>query len=167
MLPGTLAEDELPNRLEGITKTITDLGATNVATEDMGKNKLAYPMKHIRYGYFFLLTFTAEGTAIPAMQEKLKLMTELLRCLFTAVNPDKKEAQQKRLAAMQAHMQKTAAQQQPAEEPKEETPPAAPAAPAAETPAPEKKEEPKKKDVSMEDIDKKLDEILDASIANI
>lgn len=152
VLPGTLAEDELPARLQAVEKAITDQGGTEVSTEDLGKTRLAYPMKHIRYGYFYRFIFSAEGTDVAKIQEKLRLITELLRAMVSVYDADRVAAYNKRIAELNA---------------KSDAP--APAAPVAteekkeEAAAPAKKEE---KEADMKEIDQKLDEILDKSLAD-
>lgn len=159
VLPGTIAEDEVPALVEQVKTVLTEQGATDVSVEDKGKSRLAYPMKHIRYGYFHFFTFRSEPQVIPAVQDKLRLMRELLRSLVTKVDPEKREQKQAAMARMTRQSEQT----------QRDAAPTAQTAPTKEaTPAPaEKKEtappEPAK-EVSMEEIDKKLDEIIDASV---
>ena len=223
--PGTFGEDELPGKVALVEQAVADAGATNVSIEDMGKSRLAYPMKHIRYGYFYLVTFSVEPESVVNIQQKLRLIPDLLRGIIHLYNPrtkvtlEERQVQMKELKEL-ATQQKVAPKKtyekkegkevkkvevkdpvsvkvasdkpvsttvapdkpvSPAVEPKKEEAPVVEekaAEPKVEvkeekpTPEPEvvlKKEEEKKdtSKVDMDDIDKKLDEILDQSIANI
>lgn len=91
ILPGTLSEDEVEPLVKKIQDTIEQNSANDVKIKDMGKNRLAYPVKHIRYGYFQLFTFEAEADSVNTIQAKLKLIPELLRSLVTIYDPKKRK----------------------------------------------------------------------------
>ena len=67
IVPGTLTEDEVAPEVQTVEAAVAAIGATNVTTASLGKAKLAYPIQHIRYGYFYTITFTAEPTSVPAL----------------------------------------------------------------------------------------------------
>jgi small subunit ribosomal protein S6 len=79
VLPGTLTEAEAAPVVTSIKETAEKLGATAVAVHDMGKSRLAYPMKHIRYGYFYIVQFAAESNQITEIQNKVRLINNILR----------------------------------------------------------------------------------------
>jgi small subunit ribosomal protein S6 len=83
VLRGTLSEDEVLTVIEKVKETITKLGGEILETKDMGKSRIAYPIKHIRYGYFHLIHFDAEPSVAPQVQNKLRLFSELLRSLVS------------------------------------------------------------------------------------
>ena len=89
VLPGTLSEDEVTGVANKVFAVFEKEGAQNALVEDMGKSRLAYPVKHIRYGYFRLFRLEAEGTTINAIQEKLRLIPELLRAVVHVYDPAK------------------------------------------------------------------------------
>lgn len=82
VIPGTLSEDEAKSVVEKVKETVEKTGATDVSLEHGGKNRLAYPMKHIRYGFFEMCYFAAEPAMIPVMNEKLRLMSQMLRVII-------------------------------------------------------------------------------------
>lgn len=88
VLPGTLAETEVATSLEKVKTMITDGGVADLVVHDVGKNRLAYPINHIRYGYFSIARFSAEESAINAIKEKLRLSGEVLRMLLQKVAHD-------------------------------------------------------------------------------
>lgn len=79
VLPGTLTEVEAAPVVKTIKETVERLGATNMVLHDMGKSRLAYPMKHIRYGYFYIVQFSAEPTQIKEIEQKVRLINNILR----------------------------------------------------------------------------------------
>ncbi|MBT6819661.1 MAG: 30S ribosomal protein S6 [Candidatus Magasanikbacteria bacterium] len=87
ILPGTLSEDEVDPLVEKVSKVIEDNGGTSLSVEKIEKRRLAYPIKHIRYGYFNLAYFEAEPDTVLAIQNKLLLIPELLRVLVQKHNP--------------------------------------------------------------------------------
>ncbi len=169
VLPGTLDEKEAETRSNEVVSMFKDVDTTSVL-QAMGKVRLAYPIKHIRYGYFYTLVFSAEPSAVKALNDKLHLMRDILRGIITefneqfavgqkmnyitngnmAVNPPINEEMGR------GRIEKTEKKEEKNEEvviveKKEEK----------KTVKKEKKEEEK---VSMQDIDKKLDEILSGDI---
>lgn len=152
VLPGTLDEKEADKKSQELLGLIKEYG-TEVELQTLGKNRLAYPVKLIRYGYFYTIIFQAEAEKVVALQAKFTLMRDLLRFMISHYNMTLSEIQKAAYSEnpvvrenVPAAMEKMMVE---AEQPK------AAAAPVA-TPA--RKEEPK---ASMEDIKKKLDQIID------
>lgn len=86
VLPGTLEEKEAAARAVEVVDLVKEVcGAeTSEAKEQMlGKNRLAYPVKNIRYGYFFTIVFSAEPSVLPELQKRLNLLRDLLRAVVT------------------------------------------------------------------------------------
>lgn len=87
ILPGTLDETEAAGKIAD-AKAILEEMAEGVVLQEMGKNRLAYPIKHIRYGYFYLANFFAEEEQIQKIQDKLALSRELLRAMITLADKE-------------------------------------------------------------------------------
>ncbi len=87
MLPGTLAEDEVQPIVASISQIFTSRAIPNVLVENMGKSKLAYPIQHIRYGYFQLFKFELEPGEISALEKDVRLLGGLLRVVVQAADP--------------------------------------------------------------------------------
>jgi len=112
---------------------------------------LAYPIKQIRYGYFYTVVFEAEAEKIKDLKNKLNLDKNILRGFITKYNEKMSQAQKISYFESEAKQdtpekeeEKTEIVQEVKEEIKEET-------------KVEKREE---KPMDLKDIDKKLDEIL-------
>jgi len=191
ILPGTLAENETQPTVDKVKSIIGRNGGKDIEVATMDKKRLAYPMKQIRYGYFFLVYFKADKAGVKQMQADLKLMTELLRAViqkFDAKLGTKKiefgqlAPTTSDVAAVAMGIPSEAVVTEPKVEVREvkeelvtevvEVPASvsqpvdsAEAKPVEVKPIPAKKEE--KKKVSLDDIDKKLDEILDIDLGSV
>jgi small subunit ribosomal protein S6 len=151
ILPGTLAETEVQTVTEKLKGMMTEMGASDMVVTEIGKNRLAYPMNHIRYGYFFITRFAAEQSAVEGIKEKLRLSGEVLRMMITVYDPKNPTEPKINYPTQTA----TAG--------KDLTMPELADAPVA-IHAREEKKAVEKPVVSMEEIGEKLDEILDKDI---
>ena len=79
ILPGTMTEDEAKPVMAKVEASLNAAGVTGVTSEHGGKNRLSYAMRHIRYGWFELVYFSAEPKVAPLVEAKLRLLPELLR----------------------------------------------------------------------------------------
>jgi small subunit ribosomal protein S6 len=62
-----------------IDELLTQAGAKVLKTQNLGKIKLAYPIKKIRHGSYILSYFDAETSVIQDLNRRLALQDELLR----------------------------------------------------------------------------------------
>lgn len=213
VLPGTLAEAEVAPAVEQVSQTLGSYDAANVTVEDMGKSKLAYPVKHIRYGYFQLFRFELDADKLAKLENSVRLLGTLLRVIVRVSDPSKaaqytlaqdptalsappkedpresrgrrpdrrteKPATEEKAEEKEAPVKEDSVEEK-TEEPKEEAPKKtveekkedvkeeAPVEEKAEEPKEEpKKEEKKEKKISIEDIDQKLDELLQKDIDTV
>lgn len=79
VLRGTLSEEEVGSVIASVKEMIQKFEGEVINHKDMGKRRIAYPIKHIRYGYFHLVHFDAMPEQVPGIQGKLRIMSELLR----------------------------------------------------------------------------------------
>jgi small subunit ribosomal protein S6 len=77
-----MTEDQVNEKLEKFHKQITDAGGEITAVDHWGKRQLAYPINKKTSGYYVVVQFTAEATALPEMERRLKLDEELVRYLI-------------------------------------------------------------------------------------
>lgn len=92
ILPGTLDDKEVEARSQEIVNIVKE-HATGVTIETMGKNRLAYPIKQIRYGYYYAIAFQAEATEVKILERKLSLIRDVLRALISHFNVELSAAQ--------------------------------------------------------------------------
>lgn len=140
VLPGTLDDKEAETRAQEILAMVKENSTSNEFNV-LGKNRLAYPVKQIRYGYFYTIVFEAETAQLKIVQEKLGLMRDLLRAEISIFNTNLTTTQKINYTTNSIGVT-TMAPEEPVV----------------------KKEEVKDEDLSLKDINKKLDEILDGSI---
>ncbi|MBU1145975.1 30S ribosomal protein S6 [Patescibacteria group bacterium] len=137
ILPGKYTEEEM----EGISVKINELvkkhGGEITLTDNLGAKKLAYPIADVQVGNYLVIEFNSEPEKIKELGGELKLTPEVLR--FGIIL--KKLKTQEEIDGEKIRKEKMA-QKQKAEETKAE-------------PAPK---------VSLEELDKKLGEILEGDI---
>lgn len=180
ILPGTLGEDEVNPIVNNIKDIIEKADGQEIKIQDLGKSRIAYPIKHIRYGYFQLCQFKSESKNITDIKEKLRLIPNLLRFVINKVGsepniildkisaisdvtvrhspsktisedkkPEEKEKEEEHITAghqMDSMEQKTKQKTETKEDLKTET---------------------KVENIKLDDIDKKLDELLDTNITDV
>jgi len=139
ILPGTLDDNEAEKRLGEVVEVVKEHSG-DVETNNQGKNRLAYPVKQIRYGYFYTIVFEAEPAKARELQDKLRLMRDLLRAMITHFNTNVSTSQKINYTTNAIGVTTMQEQEEPA------------------------KREEKKEEIDVEDINKKLDEILDGNI---
>ena len=157
-------DDEMNKVTEKIEKMIVELGGKVTLKENLGKQKLAYPLKGIFQGTYASIEFDLEGEKLKELDTDLKLMNEILRHLVikkrvrTAAEVDREKQVQERLRKeKEVELNKL----EKADQEKVKQPEATVAEEkTVEQIAEKKKEDKDAKKVSLEDLDKKLDEIL-------
>jgi small subunit ribosomal protein S6 len=147
VLPGTLDEKEVGKQINEIKESLS-AQAADIELSNLGKVRLAYPIRQIRYGYYYTLIFSAEPAAVITISNKLKLRADVLRSMVTLFNTN--------LTATKKIMYNTNEVGVTTMMEKEETAPApvVEKAPVAKT----KTEETK---IDLKEIDEKLNAILD------
>lgn len=141
IIPSKYTDAEMEGVVGKVSGILKESGAEISDTFQLGKRRLAYPIDHQRNGSYVLVHFEAEPTAILKMDQTLRLTGEVLRHMIVERDPHLtqipsfSEADERRGDEARTQERRTA--------------------PAAAKPAPSKP-----KDVNMEELDKKLDEIL-------
>ena len=141
IVPANYTEDELGPLKETVKTLITKAGGTITLEDNLGKKKLVYPIKKAHNGYYLLYEFDLDGKALLKLNTDLKLTSEILRHLIvkqSAFAPNMIE-----LTKENAKKEEREAQKKPKEK---------------------KKEEKVDSRIKLEELDKKLDEILDSDI---
>ena len=130
-------EDEEKPIIKNVNEIIESYKGINIASEEWGKRKLAYPIKGFSHGYYILVDFDVEANQLKKISDKLRMTSEVLR--FQIIVKDLEKAKRAKKEVIKTEEKKKT---EIAEKPKKE------------------KEE-KKKKVDLEELDKKLDKILD------
>src|SRR3989338_1790838 len=85
VLPGTLDEKEAEKQVQEIKASVS-ANSQDVELNNLGKVRLAYPIKQIRYGYYYILVFNAEAADVKVISEKLRLRADVLRSMISHFN---------------------------------------------------------------------------------
>src|SRR3989338_3785899 len=85
VLPGTLDDKEVAKLVQEIKDSV-GANSQDVELNNLGKVRLAYPIKQIRYGYYYTLVFNAEAVAVKTISEKLRLRADVLRSMISHFN---------------------------------------------------------------------------------
>jgi small subunit ribosomal protein S6 len=144
IVPISYSVDELKPITEKVVKLIKDYNGEITKKEDLGKLKLAYPIKQQNHGYYQMVEFNLAKNNLKKLNEALRLINEVLRFLIIKkkIKTEKEVIKEKELQTKLAKKKEEAIEK--IKSAKEET-----------------KEEPGQDKVSLEDLDKKLDELLD------
>lgn len=138
IVPAIYAEDELKNVTAKIEALLKDEGAEVVKSEVAGKLKFAYSIKRHSQGYYILINFNAEGDNLKKINRVLQLEKDVLRHMITVAKPSKAEVKIKEYAEVDPSEKKFQ--------------------PRFAPPAREKDK------IKLEDIEKKLDVLLEKDI---
>ncbi len=92
VLPGTFDEKEAENEANKALTIVSKIDG-NATANKLGKNRLAYPIRQIRYGYFYTVVFEAEPEKIKDLKTKLTLDKNILRNVITKYNEKMATAQ--------------------------------------------------------------------------
>ena len=79
ILSATLSDDARAKALERITDGITTRGGEMQKVFEQGRKKLAYEIEGRRDGYYYVLYFEAQASAISEMWEEYHLNEDLVR----------------------------------------------------------------------------------------
>lgn len=144
IVPNQYTDEEAKKIKEKIDQMIKSFDGVISHEEDLGKKKLAYPIKQVAHGYYFLTEFELEdGRKLKEINNFLRLDKEILRAQIITkkklteeeIEKNKKRAEAK--AKFEARTEKTETKSVRTSEAKNET-----------------------KKVDIKNLDEKLEEIL-------
>ncbi len=155
MVPSRYTDAEVADIQKKVDGLIAQAGGTVSKEENLGKIRLAYPIKQTRHGTYVLVYFDAEGNSVRTLDEQLRLTGEVLRHM-TIQAPAGAEAQKRELQSYVAPLSEEESESKPlSPRPRAAMAPVPIQAPMAPPMKPEKS-------MSIEELDKKLDEMLES-----
>ncbi len=86
VLNAKIEDEERAKVLEKVKGYVTRFGGTISDVEESGKKKLAYDIQKMSEGYFYFIHFEAETTAPAEIENRVRIMDNVLR--FLIVNQD-------------------------------------------------------------------------------
>lgn len=99
ILRPNLEEADVDARATAIGEIITGQGGEVVATEKLGKKRLAYEINDLREGNYVVMQFRSTGDASKELERQLKLHEDVVRALV--IHLDKQALAQMKIAAQQ------------------------------------------------------------------
>lgn len=168
VLPGETTTEDAERKIEEVKQRFITAGAMLDEVVTLGKQRLAYPIRHQQFGYMYALYVTLESVKLPELRKELERRLGLLRVFVRTFDP----AKDKKARAEDLVFTRT-----PAPEPVR-----AIATARSERPVPERapfvfeeiaaasvkplvqKEPAIAGAVSIEEIDRKLDELLESDL---
>jgi len=151
IVPMSYTADELKPIVEKVAGLIKENQGTITKDENLGKQKLAYLIKHMSHGYYLLYEFDLPKANLQKLNRALSLSQEVLRFIITKkkVKTEAEISQEKALQEKLAKRKEKEIEKMKAEK--------------VEIKEKPKKEKATKEKISLEELDKKLDEILDTN----
>lgn len=159
IVPTRYTDDEVAGIRKQVTGTIEKVGGKVTREESLAKIKLAYPIAKQRHGTYVLVHFTAETSALQELDRQLGLTDEVIRHTVLVL-PKGAEEKTFELTSYVAPLSEEARDtRSDSRGPRREgsapaIPGTAPAAVVARTEA----------SMSIEELDKKLDQILEGDV---
>ncbi|OGY79412.1 MAG: 30S ribosomal protein S6 [Candidatus Kerfeldbacteria bacterium RIFCSPHIGHO2_02_FULL_42_14] len=163
ILPISVPEESMPEVEQSVQHIITDVSGKVDQQDKIGKKKLAFPIKHARYGIYVNLLFEASVQAIAEIQRRMRLRQDVLRFLITEYDLETHQREAERQQKSREYKARVA-----------QMAPVVPVVPSLSSPtqssvkqAPSQtfvQQEPSKEKqvpVNLEELSKKLDKILD------
>lgn len=157
ILASSVSDDQVPTVASQILKFVSDFGGTDVTETQLGKKKLAYPIKKTRNGFYGLIDFSMPTTKINEFDAKIRTQDSTI-IRYIIVNMDEHLARTDKDAIVQAKMNRIL----PPGESEDNAPMLEKAAPAP------KREKPVAPapvvELNAEELDKKIEEALSEDI---
>ncbi|GBC86806.1 30S ribosomal protein S6 [bacterium HR12] len=79
ILPAEADESVVGQAIERITRVVAEGGGTVESVDRWGRRRLAYPIAKQQEGYYVVVEFTAQPSAIAELERTLHLADEVLR----------------------------------------------------------------------------------------
>lgn len=145
LLGSHVADDQVPQISQSVLKFVEDFGGTDIKETQLGKKKLAYPIKKTRNGHYIVVNFTMDGSKVNQFDAKIRTQNNVI-IRYILINLEEFLSRTEKDKVAQS---KIVRKGPPAE---------AAAAPTAESPKKEKA--PVLVDINQEELDKKIEEAL-------
>jgi len=99
IIPSPFTENEAPAIQKTVAQIIEESGGKIINEENLGNKKLAYSIKNIKRGFYVVLNFEGTSEVVKKIEQKLKLMPEVLRFSITDFVEHKKASPESRTTA--------------------------------------------------------------------
>lgn len=160
LIPLKYTEKKIPQIITQINETVKKNQGAVVQEENWGKKKIAYPLKQNRHGYYFLARINAQPENIVRLDQELKNSPEIVRYSITKFKPGSFDPK-RRIAPEESAAQSSRPLKEKEEKNKISPEESLVVKSALDFPQePSKIKKPDRSKVALEDLDKKLEQIL-------
>ncbi len=83
VVPGSIEPEQVPTVKQAVADLIKAAGATVTSELDMERRRLAYKIGQQAYGYYHVVQFDIDASAVQELDKKLRLDNQLLRYLLS------------------------------------------------------------------------------------
>jgi len=125
IVPAKFAGEELESIKTKINDLLANHGAEVTGQNDMGRLRLAYPIKQVFQGFYYVLEFNAEPAKVRKMESLLRIMPEILRYLLInkrILTERELEAEKRLNAAVEAEVRAKGYREMPSDDARSERP---------------------------------------------
>lgn len=119
IVPAKFAGEELESIKNKIGDLLIGNGAEITKQQEMGRLRLAYPIKGVFQGFYYVLEFNVEPAKVKKIESLLRIMPEVLRYLVInkrVLTERELEAESRLNAAVEAEMRAKASRDIPADD---------------------------------------------------
>lgn len=93
IIPATKTESEVSVAKDEVSAMVAKYASATKRDDILGKQKLAYPIASVRYGYYVIVYFEGEPEGIKALDEELRHSTNVLRHMIVKAEDGAEEAE--------------------------------------------------------------------------
>lgn len=86
ILSSSVSDDQIPDVTGQIAQFVSDFGGTDIQENQLGKKKLAYPIKKTRNGFYGVVNFNMDGAKVNEFDAKIRTQNTIIR--YIIVNQD-------------------------------------------------------------------------------
>lgn len=154
ILASSVSDDQVPGLTEQVKKYVADFGGSDIEESQLGKKKLAYPIKKTRNGYYVVVNFAMDSKNVHELDAKIRTQNAIIRYIMVNLDEHLERLEKDKVAQSKLTRRPEMMEEEP----------------AAEVTAPEaapvvvEKEQPKKTEplveITTEELDKKIEEAL-------
>ena len=99
LLGSQIADTEVPAVTAQILKFVEDFGGSNIQETQLGKKKLAYPIKKTRNGHYVVVTFSMDGQKVNDLDAKIRTQeNSVIRYLLVNLDEHLKRTEKDKVA---------------------------------------------------------------------
>ncbi len=141
-----ISKEEVSNLTQKINGFVSEMGGEIKSTDVPSIQKLSFPIKKHNQGYFSKITFFSAPDKISDLEKKIKIEKDIIRFFIETIEPIKERLEKPIKKKKPIQIEDDAEPENDDDKPEKEIK--------------EEKETTKKKKVKLEEIDKKLEEII-------